>query len=121
MVFDPKLTLKPEPEPLDATRLAVAYLSRVSQVQRDSGQGYPHAKPALKCVVRDVAYILSWHWRHAGSKPLASAWLPSGVVFYLSETRGILGCSSIHYSHHEKNAGWRCGDRSWGVPIKWRA
>ncbi|CAP91790.1 hypothetical protein PCH_Pc13g07210 [Penicillium rubens Wisconsin 54-1255] len=85
---------------------------------RIAGQGHPHAKPALKCEMRDVAYILSWHWRYATFESLASAWLPSRVAFYPSETRAILGCSGICSSHHEENAGWRCGGILGCAPIK---
>ncbi|CDM26870.1 hypothetical protein PROQFM164_S01g000679 [Penicillium roqueforti FM164] len=88
--------------------LVLVYVGRAKS-GTTSGQVHLHAKPAVKCVVRSVAHVLSWHWRHGASKPLASAWLTSGVAFYQSETRASWGAAAFVIFRHGGNAGWRCG------------
>ncbi|KAJ6180471.1 hypothetical protein N7519_010932 [Penicillium mononematosum] len=83
---------------------------------RIAGQGHPHAKPALKCEMRDVAYMLSWHWRYAAFESLASAWLPSRVAFYPSELGPSWGAAAFVLPITRK---MRDGDAGvyWGVHL----
>ncbi|KAJ5503269.1 hypothetical protein N7463_006143 [Penicillium fimorum] len=69
---------------------ALVYLGQ-AKPERIPRLGSPHAKPVLKCVVRDVASTLSSHWRHGTPKPLASAWPISGLVFYPVRNSGDPG------------------------------